>query len=137
LGITISVKPVQPRNALLGILVPPFIITVLSEAGTELAPPNKETNVPLVIGNVMLVKPVQPSNASKSMIVTLLGMVMSVKPVQPWNAPQPMNITLLGMVMLVKPTRPWNAKSPMPTVSALKIKLLLIAPLNPTAHLSA
>jgi hypothetical protein len=35
---------------------------------------------------VIEVKPVQPENALKPILVTLLGMVIEVKPVQPENA---------------------------------------------------
>ena len=62
---------------------------------------------------LMLVKPVQSSNALYPMLVTDEGMVMLVKPVQPENAHSPMLVTDEGMVMLVKPVQPENAAYPM------------------------
>ena len=43
----------------------------------------------------------------------LLLMVMLVRPVQSSNAPSPMLVTEEGMVMLVRPVQPRNASSPM------------------------
>jgi hypothetical protein len=62
---------------------------------------------------VILVKPVQPRNASLPMLKTFSGMVILVKPVQPENALLPILKTLLGMVTLVKPVQPENAPLPM------------------------
>ena len=45
-----------------------------------------EYHQPDIFLNVTLVKPVQPSNASEPMLVTLSGIVILVKPVQPRNA---------------------------------------------------
>ena len=53
-----------------------------------------------------VVKPLQPSNASFPMEVTLLGMVTDVKPLQSSNAYHPMEVTLFGMVTEVKPLQP-------------------------------
>lgn len=49
----------------------------------------------------MLVRLLQPENASSPMKVTLLGMLTLVRLVQPPNAHSPMLVTLLGMVILV------------------------------------
>jgi hypothetical protein len=101
------VKAVQPLNALLGILVPPLITTVVSDDGTfEAFQPNILTKVWPTKGNPILVKPVQPLNALPPILVTLFGMMISVKPVQPANALAPILVTLSGMVMLVKPMQP-------------------------------
>ena len=71
------VKPVQPKNALLPILV-------------------------MLSGIVMLVNPSQPENVLLPMLVTPLDIVMLVKPLQPENAAPPKLVTLFGTVMLVK-----------------------------------
>jgi len=60
------------------------------------------------LSKVMLVKLVQPLNASLLMFVTLLGKTILVKPVQFWNALMPMLVTLLGIVILIKPVQPLN-----------------------------
>ena len=56
---------VQPVNELLGILVPPLITTVFSDviAFTFATFPNILTNVVVTAGKVILVKPVQPWKA--------------------------------------------------------------------------
>ena len=42
LGIVILVKPVQPQNALPGMLLPPLTMTVFNDGGIDVAnPPNK------------------------------------------------------------------------------------------------
>ena len=47
---------------------------------------SRESYFVLPASTLMLVKPVQPSNALSPMLVTDEGMVMLVKPVQPSNA---------------------------------------------------
>ena len=86
LGMLMLVKPVQPENELLGMLVPPLITTVFRDDGTLELPPNMEVNVWLVVGNVILINSLQFLNASAPMLVTLSGMVMLVKLVFPLNA---------------------------------------------------
>jgi hypothetical protein len=73
------VKPVQPENAALPILV-------------------------TLEGMFMSVKPVQPANADWSILVTLEGMFMTVKPVQPANAYGPKLVISLGMVLFLQPS---------------------------------
>ena len=53
----------------------------------------------------ILVKTMQPENASVPILVTLSGIVMLVKPVQPLKAELPMLVTLSGIIMLVKPVQ--------------------------------
>ena len=48
----------------------------------------------------MLVKPVQPENVQKSIVVMLLGIVMLVNLLRLLNAPKSIKATLLGMVTL-------------------------------------
>ena len=84
------------------------------------------------------------------MHVTLFGIVILVKPVQPENASYPMLVTLFGIVILVKPVQPENAQFPIlvpPVITTVfseagtelvppKITLKLISPvpsaLDPT-----
>ena len=51
----------------------------------------------------MLVSPVQPLNAERPMLVTLLGIVMLVSPLQSSNAELPMLVTLLGITVFLQP----------------------------------
>ena len=82
---------VPPENALLTILSPPVITTLVKDAGT--VPPNIYLNAVLIVpfklaptkGNVMLVRLLQPENAPLPMLVTLSGIVMLVRLVQPEN----------------------------------------------------
>ena len=59
------------------------------------------------------VKPLQPSKAFRSILVTLLEMVMEVKPLQPLKAQVSMFVTPLGMMMEVMPVFLEKAKPPM------------------------
>lgn len=56
------------------------------------------------LGMVMLVKPVQPANASSLMLVTLDGIVTLVSLLRRVNAWLPMLRTLFGIVMSVSPS---------------------------------
>ena len=76
MGMSMFVRPVQPLNAELPMLV---------------------TELPMVT----LVRPVQPLNAELPMLVTELGIVTFVRPVQPLNAELPMLVTLSPMIYVV------------------------------------
>ena len=56
-----------------------------------------------LLGNVILVKPLQPSKASPSMLFTLSGNVILVKPVQPRKASYQILATLFGMTLFLHP----------------------------------
>ena len=60
----------------------------------------------------MLVKPLQPSNAVSSILVTPAGIIILVKPLHSQNALPFILVTLSGIVTLVKPLHPQNAKNP-------------------------
>ena len=62
----------------------------------------RESYLVLPDATEMLVKPVQPANAAKSMLVTEFGMVTLVRLEQYANASCPMLVTEFGMVTLVR-----------------------------------
>ena len=74
---------------------------------------SRESYFVLPASTLMLVKPVQRSNAYLPKLVTDEGMLTLVRPVQSLNAPCPMLVTDEGMVMLVKPVQRENAEPPM------------------------
>ena len=59
--------------------------------------------------NVTLVRPVQPQNAQRSILVTLLGIVMLVRPVHSKNIPYSILVTPFEIVTLVRPLQKANA----------------------------
>ena len=94
-----------------------------------------------LFGMVILVKLVQPANASLPMLVTLFGMV--IKLVQPANAASPMDVTLpsVGITLFLYPTinfllavsiiqfpALWYFRLPLATVILFKLAQRLNAP---------
>ena len=57
----------------------------------------------MMLGKVIEIKPVQPSNVYPPMAVTELGMVIEVKPLHLRKAPWPIEVTVLGMVVALQP----------------------------------
>ena len=78
----------------------------------ELLNANPEIYV-ILDGMVTEVRPLQPSKAWNSMLVTPSGKAMEVKLEQPLKADSPILVTLPGMVMEVKLEQPLKADSPM------------------------
>ena len=74
-----------------------------------------------LLGIVILVKPLQYSNAAVPMLVTPLPIVILVKPLQPPNAQPPMLVTVLGIVILVIAVWFRNASVPMLVTGRPKI----------------
>ena len=91
LGMVMLVKPVQPENALYRMLVTDegMVVALQPTMRVLLAVPImalqllRESYFVFPASTLILVKPVQRSNAKLPMLVTELGMVMLVKPVQP------------------------------------------------------
>ncbi len=59
------------------------------------------------------VRPEQPENAKRPMLVTLSGIVTDESPEQPENARAPMLVTPSGIVIDERSEQPENAHSPM------------------------
>ena len=92
------VKPLQPENELLPIVVTEFgiivflhpLINVFVAVSIMALQFSRESYIELPLSTFMLVKPLQPLNALMPIEVTELGMVALVKPLQYSNAQLPM-----------------------------------------------
>ncbi len=63
-----------------------------------------------LVGIVILVKELQPSNSDEAILVTLVGIVTLVKELQPSNTDTPTLVTLDGIIILVKELQFKNAE---------------------------
>ena len=140
LGMVMEVRPEQPKNALLPMLVTLLGIMVFLHPNMSelfdvlmIALQLLRESYSVLPGSTMMeVRPEQAPNTLLPMLVTLLGMVMEVRPEQPENASSPMLVTsspnmissidvnllnelsifLQSNVTDVRPEQPENALSP-------------------------
>ena len=119
-GIVTLVRPLQPKNAPLPILVTKSGIVTLPLTPCTRVFPSFESNSPLIdlyfafpAPTDMFASPLQWENAQFPMLVTPLPIVTLVSPLQPENAERPMLVTLAGITRLVRPIQPSNDCCPM------------------------
>ena len=93
------VRPVQPENAKLPILV--TLLGMLTEVRL-VQPPNAPCPILVTLLGMMILVTGIPANQPDPIAGNPSTKVMLARPVQPVNAPLPILITLLGIFMLVR-----------------------------------
>jgi hypothetical protein len=83
----------------------------------------------VLLGIVILVRPLQEANAQFPIEVTLLGIAILVRPLHPENDSLPSAVTLEGIVMFVRVLQPLNAPSPIEVTGRPSIVLGMITDL--------